>query len=42
MAVSLIVSGVGERLGGMLRRPDQRDTAAVVAIAGPLLLAALP
>ncbi|MGH3153439.1 MAG: hypothetical protein ACRDOB_22275 [Streptosporangiaceae bacterium] len=39
-AVNLIVSGIGERLGGLLRRPDQRDTAAVLAIAGPLLLAA--
>jgi hypothetical protein len=39
-AVNLIVSGVGERLGGMLRQPDQRDTAAVLTIAGPLLLAA--
>ena len=39
-AVNLIVSGIGERLGGMLRRPDQRDTAAVLAIAGPVLLAA--
>ena len=39
-AVNLIVSGVGERLGGMLRQPDQRDTAAVLAIAGPLILAA--
>src|SRR4029077_15484719 len=34
------VSGVAERLGGRLRQPDQRDTAAVVAIAGPVLLAA--
>lgn len=39
-AVNLIVSGMGERLGGMLRQPDHRDTAAVLAIAGPLLLAA--
>jgi hypothetical protein len=39
-AVNLIVSGAGERLAGLLRRPDQRDTAAVLAIAGPLLLAA--
>ena len=39
-AVNLIVSGTGERLGRMLRQPDQRDTAAVLAIAGPLLLAA--
>jgi len=39
-AVNLIVSGIGERLGGMLRQPDRRDTAAVLAIAGPLLLAA--
>ena len=39
-AVNLIVSGVGERLGGMLPRPDQRDTASVLAIAGPVLLAA--
>ena len=39
-AVNLIVSGVGERLGGMLRQPDQRDTAAVLAIVGPLLIAA--
>ena len=39
-AVNLIVSGVGERLAGMLRQPDRRDTAAVLAIAGPLLLAA--
>jgi hypothetical protein len=39
-AVNLIVSGIGERLGGMLRQPDHRDTAAVLAIAGPLLLAA--
>src|SRR6202034_4218069 len=39
-AVNLIVSGIGERLGGMLRRPDSRDTAAVLAVAGPLLLAA--
>jgi hypothetical protein len=39
-AVNLIVSGAGERLGGLLRQPDQRDTAAVLAIAGPLLLAA--
>ena len=39
-AVNLIVSGIGERLGGMLRPPDRRDTAAVLAIAGPLLLAA--
>jgi hypothetical protein len=39
-AVNLIVSGAGERLGGMLRQPDQRDTAAVLGIAGPLLLAA--
>jgi hypothetical protein len=39
-AVNLIASGVAERLGGMLRRPDHRDTAAVLAIAGPLLLAA--
>ena len=39
-AVNLIVSGIGERLAGMLRRPDQRDTAAVMAIAGPVLLAA--
>jgi hypothetical protein len=38
--VNLIVSGTGERLGGMLRGPDRRDTAAVLAIAGPLLLAA--
>ena len=34
------MSGIGERLGGMLRRPDQRDTASVLAIAGPVLLAA--
>ncbi len=33
-AVNLIVSGIGERLGGMLRQPDQRDTASVLAIAG--------
>jgi len=39
-AVNLIVSGIGERLGGTLRQPDRRDTAAVLAIAGPLLLAA--
>jgi hypothetical protein len=39
-AVNLIVAGAGERLGGMLRRPDQRDTAAVLAIAEPILLAA--
>jgi hypothetical protein len=39
-AVNLIVSGVGERLAGMLRQPDHRDTAAVLAIAGPVLLAA--
>jgi hypothetical protein len=39
-AVNLIISGTGERLGGMLRQPDGRDTAAVLAIAGPLLLAA--
>ena len=39
-AVNLIVSGIGERLGAMLRQPDQRDTAAVLAIAGPVLLAA--
>lgn len=39
-AVNLIVSGTGERLAGMLRRPDHRDTAAVLAVAGPLLLAA--
>jgi hypothetical protein len=39
-AVNLIVSGIGERLGGMLPRPDQRDTASVLAIAGPVLLAA--
>ncbi len=39
-AVNLIVSGAGERLAGMLRQPDHRDTAAVLAIAGPLLLAA--
>ena len=39
-AVNLIVSGIGERLAGMLRRPDQRDTAAVMAIAGPVLMAA--
>lgn len=39
-AINLIVSGTGERLAGMLRQPDHRDTAAVLAIAGPLLLAA--
>jgi hypothetical protein len=39
-AVNLIVSGAGERLAGVLRRPDHRDTAAVLAVAGPLLLAA--
>jgi hypothetical protein len=39
-AVNLIVSGTGERLGGMLPDPDWRDTAAVLAIAGPVLLAA--
>ena len=39
-AVNLIVSGIGERLGAMLRQPDQRDTASVLAIAGPVLLAA--
>ncbi len=39
-AVNLIVSGIGERLGGILPRPDQRDTASVLAIAGPVLLAA--
>jgi hypothetical protein len=39
-AVNLIVSGIGERLGGVLRQPDRRDTAAVLAVAGPLLLAA--
>ena len=39
-AGNLIVSGIGERLGGMLRQPDHRDTAAVLAVAGPLLLAA--
>jgi hypothetical protein len=39
-AVNLIVSGIGERLAGMLRQPDHRDTAAVLAIAGPILLAA--
>ena len=33
-AVNLIVSGIGERLAGMLRRPDQRDTAAVAILAG--------
>lgn len=38
-AVNLIASGIGERLGGMLRRPDHRDTAAVLAVAGPMLLA---
>jgi hypothetical protein len=38
-AVNLIVSGIGERLGAMLRQSDHRDTAAVLAIAGPLLLA---
>jgi hypothetical protein len=27
-AVNLIVSGAGERLAGVLRRPDHRDTAA--------------
>jgi hypothetical protein len=39
-AVNLIVSGAGERLAGLLRQQDQRDTAAVLAVAGPLLLAA--
>jgi hypothetical protein len=39
-AVNLIVSGIGERLGTLLRQPDQRDTAAVLTIAGPMLLAA--
>ena len=39
-AVNLIVSGAGERLAGMLRQQDQRDAAAVLAIAGPILLAA--
>lgn len=39
-AVNLIVSGAGERLAGLIRRPDQRDTAAVLSVAGPLLLAA--
>ena len=39
-AVNLIASGAGERLAGMLRQPDHQDTAAVLAIAGPLLLAA--
>jgi hypothetical protein len=39
-AVNLIVSGAGERLAGVLRQPDQRDTAAVLAVAGPALLAA--
>jgi len=39
-AVNLIMSGAGERLAGVLRRPEQRDTAAVLAVAGPLLLAA--
>src|ERR1700722_9448396 len=39
-AVNLIVSGTGERLGGVLREPGRGDTAAVLAIAGPLLLAA--
>jgi len=38
-AVNLIASGIGERLGGMLRQQDHRDTAAVLAIAGPILLA---
>ena len=39
-AVNLIVSGIGQRLGAILPRPDQRDTASVLAIAGPVLLAA--
>lgn len=39
-AVNLIASGLGERLAGLLRQPDQQDTAAVLAVAGPLLLAA--
>jgi hypothetical protein len=39
-AVNLVVSGAGERLAGMLRQPDHRDTAAVLAVAGPLLLTA--
>lgn len=38
-AVNLIASGIGERLGGMLRQPDHRDTAAVLAVAAPVLLA---
>jgi hypothetical protein len=37
----LVLSGVRRRLGAGLRNPVRRDTAAVVAIAGPILLAAL-
>ena len=39
-AVNLIVSGTGERFAGLLRQHDQRDTAAVLAVVGPILLAA--
>ena len=39
-AVSLVLSGTAERLATVLRQPGQRDTAAVLAIAGPVLLAA--
>lgn len=37
----LVLSGARRRLGAGLRNPVRRDTAAVVAIAGPILLAAL-
>jgi hypothetical protein len=39
-AVNLVASGTGERFAGLLRRHDQRDTAAVLAVVGPILLAA--
>ena len=40
-AADLVLSGARRRLGAGLRNPVRRDTAAVVAIVGPILLAAL-
>lgn len=40
-AVSLVLSGIKQRLGAGWRNPVRRDTAAVLTVAGPLLLAAI-
>jgi hypothetical protein len=39
--VNLVLSGIRQRIGAGLRNPVRRDTAAVVAITGAILLAAL-